>query len=160
MKIKSEDVAKYTVDTDNNIIAQALAILTARLKVYTVCLDSPSAVRDYLVLTLGSIEHEEFYCLWLSSQNKLIAAEKLFRGTLNQAAVYSREIVKSALTHNACAVILAHNHPSGNGAPSSADKTLTLKIKAALALIDVTVLDHLVVAGARRITSFAEQGLL
>ncbi len=122
-------------------------------------LTSPSAVRDYLRLTLGSREHEVFVCIWVDAQHKVITVEEPFRGTLTQTSVYPREIVKAALAANAAAVIFAHNHPSGAAQPSQADELLTRNLKDALALVDVKVLDHFVVAG-RQALSFAERGLL
>lgn len=121
---------------------------------------SPASVRDWLRLQLGSRPHEVFLALWLDAQNRLLAAEELFRGTLSQTAVYPREVVKNALAHNAAAVIFAHNHPSGLKEPSSADEMLTRSLKEALALVDVRVLDHFIVAGHAPPLSFAERGLL
>jgi DNA repair protein RadC len=121
---------------------------------------SPQAVRDWLRLFLGNLQHESFVALWLDSQNRLIASEELFRGTLTQTSVYPREVVKRALTHNAGAVILAHNHPSGLAEPSRADEVLTSSLKQALALIDVKLLDHFIVTGGGEPLSFAERGLL
>ena len=123
-------------------------------------LNTPDTVRDYLRLHLAGLRHEVFFALWLDAQNRLIAAEELFRGTLTQASVYPREVVKKALAHNAAAVVLAHNHPSGVAEPSSADSQLTRELKQALALIDVRVLDHFIVAGTASPLSFAERGLL
>jgi DNA repair protein RadC len=122
-------------------------------------LTSPEAVRDYLRLTLSARANEVFACLFLDSQHRLIAAEELFQGTLAQTSVYPREIVKAALSHNAAAVIFAHNHPSGVAEPSRADELLTQSLKSALALIDVRTLDHFIVAGGE-VVSFAERGLL
>ena len=122
-------------------------------------LTSPGAVRDYLKLALGRREHEVFVCLWLDSQHRVLLAEEPFRGTLTQTSVYPREIVKAALRHNAAAVIFAHNHPSGVAQPSQADELLTRNLRDALALVDVKVLDHFIVAGSQAI-SFAERGLL
>jgi DNA repair protein RadC len=122
-------------------------------------LASPDAVRDYLRLTLSGLPHESFLVMFLDSQNRLLAAEEMFRGTLTQTSVYPREIVKAALAHNASAVVFAHNHPSGVAEPSRADELLTSSLKQALALIDVRALDHFVVAGSR-VVSFAERGLL
>ena len=122
-------------------------------------LSSPAAARDYLRLTLAGKPHEVFMALFLDAQNRLLAAEELFRGTLTQTSVYPREIVKRALHYNAAAVILAHNHPSGVAEPSRADELLTGAIKTALALVDVKVLDHVIVAGNATV-SFAEKGLL
>ncbi len=122
-------------------------------------LNSPAAVREYLRLKLQALPHEVFVALFLDAQNRVIEVEDLFRGTLTQTSVYPREVVKRALHHNAGAVIFAHNHPSGVAEPSHADETLTQALKQALALIDVRVLDHFIVAGAG-VVSFAERGLL
>ena len=122
-------------------------------------LTSPGAVRDYLRLALSSREHEVFVCLWLDAQHRVISCQEAFRGTLTQTSVYPREIVKSALAANAAAVIFAHNHPSGIAEPSRADEALTQSLKHSLALVDVKVLDHFIVAGTQAI-SFAERGLL
>ncbi|HEX4927817.1 MAG TPA: DNA repair protein RadC [Burkholderiales bacterium] len=122
-------------------------------------LTSPTAVRDYLRLTLAARPHEVFVCIWVDAQHKVIAVEEPFRGTLTQTSVYPREIVKAALAANAAAVIFAHNHPSGVAQPSQADELLTRSLKEALALVDVRVLDHFVVAGSQTL-SFAERGLL
>lgn len=122
-------------------------------------LSSPDAVRDYLRLTLSSLAYEAFLALFLDSQNRLLAAVELFRGTLAQTSVYPREVVKAALAHNAAGVIFAHNHPSGVAEPSRADELLTSSLKQALALVDIRTLDHLIVAG-QRVVSFAERGLI
>lgn len=123
-------------------------------------LSSPGKVRDWLRLKLASSPREIFLALWLDAQNRLIKAEELFSGTLTQTSVYPREVVKSALGHNAAAVILAHNHPSGLAEPSKADEMLTRSLKDALAMVDVRVLDHFIVAGNALPLSFAERGLL
>ena len=122
-------------------------------------LTSPGAVRDYLRLALSRREEEVFVCIWLDAQHKVIQIEQAFSGTLTQTSVYPREIVKSALARNAAAVIFAHNHPSGVAQPSQADELLTRSLKEALALVEVKVLDHFVIAGNQAI-SFAERGLL
>jgi DNA repair protein RadC len=122
-------------------------------------LNSPQRVRDYLRLTLSHLPHEVFVALFLDAQNRLVAQEELFRGTLTQTSVYPREIVKQALRHNAGAIIFAHNHPSGVAEPSRADELLTRTLKSALDLVDVRVLDHIVVAGSASV-SFAERGLI
>ena len=121
---------------------------------------SPGQVRDWLRLKLSSRPQEIFMVLWLDAQNRLLKAEELFTGTLTQTSVYPREVVKAALAHNAAAAILAHNHPSGVAEPSKADELLTQSLKAALAMVDVKVLDHFIVAGNTRPLSFAERGLL
>ena len=123
-------------------------------------LGSPSAVRDWLRLKLGGLPHEVFGALWLDARNRLIAWDELFRGTLTQASVYPREVVKQALAHNAAAAILAPNHPSGPAEPSAADERLTRSLKEALALVDVRVVDHFIIAGRATPLSFAERGLL
>ncbi|GAB1233358.1 DNA repair protein RadC [Ferrigenium sp. UT5] len=122
-------------------------------------LNSPRAVREYLHLLLQGRRQEVFVALFLDAQHRVIAAEELFQGTLTQTSVYPREVVKRALAHNAAALILAHNHPSGVAEPSDADRLLTDALKQALALVDVRVLDHFVVAGTGGY-SFAEKGLL
>ena len=122
-------------------------------------LDSPRAIRDYLQLHLAQRRHEVFAVLFLDLQSRLIALEDLFRGTLTQTSVYPREIVLRALHHHASSVVLAHNHPSGDVLPSPADQVLTQTLKAALSLVDVRVLDHVIVAPGMAL-SMEEQGLL
>lgn len=122
-------------------------------------LASPEAVRDYLRLTLSQLPYEAFMALFLDSQNRLLTAREMFRGTLSQTSVYPREVVKAALAENAAGVIFAHNHPSGVAEPSRADELLTASLKQALALVDIRTLDHFVVAGSR-VVSFAERGLV
>jgi DNA repair protein RadC len=118
---------------------------------------SPDAVKQYLQLQLGRRTHEVFAVMFLDSQNRLLAMEELFRGTLTQTSVYPREVVLHALKHQSAAVVLAHNHPSGTVQPSRADEALTQTLKAALALVDVRVLDHVIV-GPGQALSMAEQG--
>lgn len=122
-------------------------------------LNSPDKVRQYLRLRLGHLPHEVFLALFLDAQNRLLAPEELFRGTLTQTSVYPREVVKRALAHNAAAVVFAHNHPSGVAEPSRADEMLTRTLKEALQLVDVRVLDHLIVAHGD-VMSFAERGMI
>lgn len=122
-------------------------------------LSAPSSVRDYLRVCFAGQEHESFLVLYLDAQNRLIRSEELFRGTLTQTSVYPREVVKAALRENAAAVIFSHNHPSGVAEPSRADEMLTSALKSALALVDVKVLDHFIIAGNDSL-SFAERGLL
>ncbi|MEF9995636.1 MAG: DNA repair protein RadC [Burkholderiaceae bacterium] len=122
-------------------------------------LNSPQRLRDFLALRLGGLAHEVFVAIYLDAQNRLLADEILFTGTLTQTSVYPREVVKAALKHNAAALILAHNHPSGLAEPSRADELLTASLRSALAMVDVRVLDHFIVAGNRSL-SFAERGLL
>jgi DNA repair protein RadC len=132
--------------------------LAERMKTEPV-LSAPAVVRDWLRLYCANLEHEVFLILLLDAQNRLIEARELFRGTLSQTSVYPREVVKATLARNAAAVMFAHNHPSGVAEPSRADELLTQSLKQALALVDVRVLDHFVVAGART-ESFAERGLI
>ncbi len=120
---------------------------------------TPGAIKHYLQLQLAHKNHEVFAVLFLDNQNRLLATEELFRGTLNQTSVYPREVVMRALHHQAAAVVLSHNHPSGSVQPSRADEHLTHTLKAALALVDVRVLDHIIV-GQGQALSMAEQGLL
>ena len=143
---------------EDRVIERALKILMARMRTAE-SLSSPGAVRDYLRLALSGREHEVFVVIYLDAQHRVLHSEELFRGTLTQTSVYPREVVKAALAANAAAVILAHNHPSGIAEPSHADELLTRQLKAALALVDVRVLDHFVVAGAASL-SFAERGLI
>ncbi len=122
-------------------------------------MNAPKLVRDYLRLSLGGKKHEIFVGIFLDAQNRAIATEELFSGTLTQTSVYPREVVKRALHHNAAAMIFAHNHPSGVAEPSQADEILTQSLKQALALVDVKVLDHFII-GSGVAMSFAERGLI
>ncbi len=122
-------------------------------------LSSSRAVREFLTLELGDKPFEVFFALFLDSQNRLLDARELFRGTLTQTSVYTREVVKAALEANAASVVFAHNHPSGVPVPSQADEILTQTLETALGLVDIRTLDHLIVAG-NRIFSFAEHGKL
>jgi DNA repair protein RadC len=162
----THDFALYTVDAEggvhpadnDQIVAAALAVLDARLHRCDM-LDSPDAAKRYACLQLGGLEHEVFAVVMLDAQHRVICWRELFRGTLTQASVYPREVVKEALAANAAALLLVHNHPSGVAEPSRADELLTQRLKSALELVDVRVIDHLVVAGGSA-TSFAQRGLL
>jgi len=149
---------EYRTATPDEVLKAARGVIARRIRRGS-AMTSPEAVRQYLVTKLAHLEHEVFVTLLLDSQHRLIRCEELFRGTLAQTSVYPREVVKTALAHNAAAMILAHNHPSGVAEPSRADELLTQALKQALALVDVRVLDHFVVAGADTV-SFAERGLL
>jgi DNA repair protein RadC len=149
---------EYRAATSDEVLTAARRVLSHRVRRGT-ALTSPQVVRDQLRLHLGELEHEVFVALLLDSQHRLIEYAELFRGTLAQTSVYPREVVKIALMRNAAAMIFAHNHPSGVPEPSRADELLTQSLKQALALVDVRVLDHFIVAGAE-IVSFAERGLL
>ena len=140
------------------VLELARRALAHRLKERTV-FDSPQGVKDYLQLHIASRPHEVFAALFLDAQHRLIVLEELFRGTLTQTSVYPREVVTRALHHQAAAVVLAHNQPSGNVEPSRSDEALTLALKAALALVDVRVIDHVIVAPGCAF-SMAERGLI
>lgn len=122
-------------------------------------LSSPQAAYQYLTAQLRDYSHEVFACLWLDSKNRVLQFEELFRGTIDGASVYPREVVKAALKHNAASVIFAHNHPSGIAEPSPSDQTITERLKKALQLIDVRVLDHIVIGDGQQV-SLAERGLI
>ena len=140
------------------VLELARRAMAQQLKVRTV-FATPDAVKHYLQLHLAGKPHEVFAVLFLDVQNRLLALEELFRGTLTQTSVYPREVVLRALHHSASSVVLAHNHPSGTAQPSRADEALTQTLKAALALVDVRVLDHVIV-GTGEALSMAERGLL
>lgn len=144
--------------TANEILDAARAILARRIR-RGAALSNPRATRDFLKLRLAGHDHEVFAVLFLDNRHRVIEFVPLFRGTIDGASVYPREVVKEALARNAAAVILAHNHPSGVAEPSQADELITARLRDALALIDVRVLDHLIVTGDS-IVSFAERGLL
>mgnify|MGYP000896902239 CR=1 FL=1 len=152
-------VIEHLEPRDRRLIGRALRALENAAVYRNTALSSPAVVRDWLKLRLAHLEHEEFVILWLDSQNRLIAAETCFTGTLAQTSVYPREVVKAGLAANAAAAIFAHNHPSGEPTPSAADGQLTHQLKAALALVDIKILDHFIVAGTASPLSFAERGL-
>ena len=165
--VKSEEAAKYTADIvmahqcndDQTIVDRAIAILDSRIKSHETTITSPADTINYLRLKLSHFEHEVFCCIFLDNRHRVICFEEMFRGTIDGASVHPREIVKQALAHNAAAVILAHNHPSGTTAPSRADAQITQRIKAALALVDIRVLDHLIIGDGPAL-SLAEHGLV
>lgn len=129
------------------------------ISIHSISFNSPNVVKDYLRLVLGGRQQEVFMVLFLDAQHRLIASEEMFHGTLTQTSVYPREVVKRALIHNAAAVMLSHNHPSGMSEPSNSDRMLTDALKQALGLVDVRVLDHIVI-GEQEALSFAERGLI
>ena len=145
--------------SDDDIIKKALLILAARMRKPENYFTTPKDTTDYAVLRLGQRQRESFCVLYLNNRHGLIKCEELFHGTIDGASVHPREVVKAALRANAAAVILVHNHPSGDPEPSRADQTLTRRLVDALRLIDIRVLDHLVVGGATSV-SFAERGLI
>jgi DNA repair protein RadC len=144
--------------TADEIIALAREHMSRRVRRGT-HLNSPKATRDYLTLKLGSLDREVFAVIFLDKRHRLISYQEMFQGTIDGASVHPREVVKEALKQNAAAVILAHPHPSGVAEPSQADELITNRLKEALSLIDVRILDHIIVAGGDT-TSFAERGLL
>jgi DNA repair protein RadC len=150
--------------SEDELIQHATGILETRLR-YRVSdeapepLTTPQVVKDFLKLKLAELPHEVFAALFLDNRHRLIRYEEMFRGTIDGASVHPREVVKAALQHNAAALILAHNHPSGVPEPSRADEALTRRLREALGLIDVRVLDHVIVGGTDT-TSFAELGLI
>ena len=145
--------------TAQRTIKRALTLLDRHLRETGVAFTSTQAARDWLKLKMAGLEREEFMVLYLNQQNQLIAHETLFTGSISSTEVHPREVVKRALYFNAAAVILAHNHPSGDITPSQADKAITQRLVQALQLVDIRVPDHLIVGGTQ-ILSFAEHGLL
>ena len=152
-----DEQGKYVPAPSNLVIEEAKRRLGARLEGLN-ALTSPTLAKDAIQIYLAGQEHEVFACLFLDNQHRVIKFEELFRGTIDGASVYPREVVKAALACNAAAVMLAHNHPSGVAEPSEADKFITQRLKQAFGLIDIRVLDHFVVGDV--IYSFAEHGLL
>ncbi|MEX7575511.1 RadC family protein [Pseudomonas aeruginosa] len=148
----------YLMATADQILEAARVVIDQKMQ-RGASFTSPVAVKEYLCAKLAGFEHEVFAVLFLDTQHRLIEYSELFRGTIDSASVYPREVLKEALRLNAAAVIISHNHPSGNPEPSEADKTLTQRLREALALVDVRTLDHIIVAGGSTI-SFAERGLI
>ena len=153
-------ISTQTGFNEDEIISAALQILESRIAYHVdkPIIKSPEESKDYFKLQLAERPYEVFACLFLDGRHRVIAFEELFRGTIDGCSVHPREVVKAALAHNAAAVILAHNHPSGNAEPSQADRRITDRLRDALALVDVRVLDHLVVG--QEVVSFAERGLV
>lgn len=151
--------ARELAPADQRTIRTALNLLECQLREPGASFTSSNAVRDWLRLQLTLEEREEFTVLFLDNQHRLVAHETLFRGTINSITVHPREVVKAGLKHNAAAAILSHNHPSGEAEPSHADRLITERLKQALELVDIRLLDHLVVGGMETI-SFAERGWL
>jgi DNA repair protein RadC len=152
------DYDELRAATTAEIIAAARRAMTRRVHRGT-AMNSPRAVREFLAVKLGTLEHEIFAVLLLDTRHRLIDYVELFRGTINGASVHPREVVKLALARNAAALVLAHPHPSGSPEPSQADELITHRLKEALALVDIAVLDHVIVAGGETV-SFAERGML
>ncbi|EGS1688161.1 DNA repair protein RadC [Enterobacter cloacae] len=151
--------ARELAPADQQTVREALTLLERQLREPGASFTSSHAVRDWLRLQLATLEREAFTALFLDNQHRLIAHETLFTGTISHTQVHPREVVKAALKHNAAAAVLAHNHPSGHAEPSDADRRLTERLKQALDLVDIRLLDHLVVGGME-IVSFSEKGWL
>ncbi|HEK3745027.1 TPA: DNA repair protein RadC [Pseudomonas aeruginosa] len=149
---------RYLLATAEQILEAARQAIERKMQRGT-SFTSPAAVKEYLRAKLAGLEHEVFAVLFMDTQHRLIEYAEMFRGTIDGASVYPRELVKEALRLNAAAVIVSHNHPSGNPEPSGADRALTQRLKEALGLVDVRMLDHVIVAGTDT-TSFAERGLI
>ncbi len=167
-RVQSEDLPEYKVDflgradalaREDDVIREALNILVRRLHNERDVFSTPAQTRDYLTLRYATEEQEVFSAVFLNAQHRMLAHVDLFNGTLTQCSVYPREVVKSALKINAGAVIFCHNHPSGLAEASSADIALTRVLKESLAMVDVRVLDHIIVAGTSTL-SMAERGLI
>ena len=148
----------FVAAMDTEVIDAALAVLSAQVsRVNT--LNSPRAVREFLAIRYANLEHEVFTVIFLDNRNRVIACEDMFRGTIDGASVYPREVVKAALAHNAAACLLAHPHPSGIAEPSQADEFITRRLRDALALVDIRLVDHVVIGGGVMV-SLAERGLV
>ncbi|WP_224784664.1 JAB domain-containing protein [Marinihelvus fidelis] len=146
-------------EQDRVIVEQALKILRDELGTVGVELTDPAAAGQYCQLRLGDREHEVFLVVFLDTRHRVRGAEELFRGTIDGACVYPREVAKAALMNNAAAVIVAHNHPSGVTEPSMADQAITRRLKDALTLLEIRLLDHFVVSG-QGFTSMASRGMI
>lgn len=157
----SEDPERYALQrpaSSEEIVDMAIKLMDKRFR-RCAPLASPDMTRQYLKLQLATLEYEVFCVLFLDNRHRVISFEQLFRGTIDGASVYPREVVKLALALNAAACILVHNHPSGIAEPSPADRAITQRVREALGLVDVRVLDHFVIGGSEFV-SFAERGLL
>ena len=144
----------------DEVIQEAIRILKARLRSPNAAIESPQAAKNFIALQLAGEENEKFAVLWMDAKHQVIDFQVLFHGTIDGAQIYPRVVVKAGLVQNAAACILAHNHPSGNATPSQADITLTRKLKEALALVEIRLLDHLIVGGTANLqfSSLAELG--
>lgn len=158
--VRSMAYTRYKLDsetTEQDVLAAAESILGERLKRQG-SIGSPTDANDFLRMRLGALSHEEFHILWLDNRHRIIDCQKLFTGTIDGASIYPREVVRAALSVNACAAILAHNHPSGVAEPSAADQAITNELRDALRLIGVRILDHIVVGD--ECVSMAARGLM
>lgn len=148
----------YRVAETTEVVREALRLTQKAVRTGPF-LSNPRAAREFVMTRIGHLEHEVFVVIYLNTRHRFIAYEEMFRGTIDGSAVHPREVVKGALQHNAAAVVFAHNHPSGDAGPSQADELITRRLKDALGLVDIRVLDHLIV-GDGYCESFAERGLL
>ena len=155
--VREAETGRYRPAVESEVLNHAAELLAPR--VFGQILGSPRDAQDFLRTRLARLEHEVFAVLYLDNRHRVLAFEELFRGTLNGTAVYPREVVKRSLALNCAALILVHNHPSGNPEPSTADEVLTQRLREALSLVDVRVLDHLVI-GCEGVVSFADRGLV
>lgn len=158
--IRSMAYTRYKLDsetTEQDVLAAAEGILGAKLKRQG-SIGNPTDANEFLRMRLGALAHEEFHILWLDNRHRIIECQKLFTGTIDGASIYPREVVRAALSVNACAAILAHNHPSGVAEPSAADRAITHELRDALRLIGVRILDHIVVGN--ECVSMAGRGLM
>ena len=158
--VRSVAYTRYKLDdktTEQDVLAAAEGILRNKLERQG-SIACPTDANDFLRMRLGTLSHEEFHVLWLDNRHRIIDCQRLFTGTVDGASIHPREVVRAALSVNACAAILAHNHPSGVAEPSAADRAITHELRDALQLIGVRILDHIVV-GAECV-SMAERGLL
>lgn len=144
--------------TEQELLEAAESILRNKLERQG-SLGNPTDSADFLRMRLGALLHEEFHIVWLDNRHRILDCQKLFTGTIDGASVHPREVVRAALNYNACAAILAHNHPSGVAEPSAADRAITKELRDALQLVGVRILDHIVVS-AGECVSMAARGLL
>jgi DNA repair protein RadC len=152
-----DEAGEYRIAPLGLVIERARTLLNKQVK--TEAITSPDKARDWCMARLASLEHEVFSVVFLDNQHRVIAFEELFRGTIDGASVWPREVVKATLEHNAAAVIFSHNHHSGSAEPSEADRHITRRLKDVLAMIEVRVMDHIIVGGGQWY-SFAQYGLL
>jgi len=151
----------YTITnpmSETDVLAAAEDILRRKLERQG-AIGSPRDSAAFLRMRIGHLMHEEFHAVWLDTRHQVLAVDRLFNGTIDGASIHPREVVRCALRHNAAAVIFSHNHPSGNPEPSAADRAISARLRTALDLIDVRLLDHIIV-GAQGTTSMAERGLI
>ena len=161
-EVRSQDHPEYEfgkTEKENATIEKALQILKSRIKERGDFMEKPADVENFLKIQFSEMEYEAFSVIFLDNQHRLIAFEEMFKGTINGSSVHPREVMKAALKHNAAAVILSHNHPSGIATPSSADKQITKILVDAMELIDVRILDHIIIGDGDSF-KFSEAGYI